>query len=157
MSENRRHPIALNAYNKIRRCPISILLGSDYYKINKKRKVAMKRIYIVDDSVKLRKRLCELLSDVDNVQVVGQAGDAGQALDDIRFLKPDTVLLDIRLPGKNGIQLLGEVKALQSEITVIIMTNYDYPQYRQQSIRAGADYFFNKTREFENIIDVLKK
>ena len=116
----------------------------------------MKRVYIVDDSVKLRKHLCELLSDVDNVQVVGQAGDAGEAIDDIRLLKPDTVLLDIRLPGKNGIQLLGEIKALQSEIIVIIMTNYDYPQYRQQSIRAGADYFFNKTREFENIIEVLK-
>lgn len=116
----------------------------------------MKRIYIVDDSVKLRKTLCELLSDVDNVQVVGQAGDAGEALDDIRFLKPDAVLLDIRLPGKNGIQLLGEIKELQPDITVVIMTNYDYPQYRQQSIRAGADHFFNKTREFENIIEVLK-
>jgi DNA-binding NarL/FixJ family response regulator len=117
----------------------------------------MKRVYIVDDSVKLRKRLCELLSDVDNVRVVGQAGDADEALDDIRVLKPDTVLLDIRLPGKNGIQLLGEIKELQPEITVIIMTNYDYPQYRQQSILAGADHFFNKTREFENIIDVLKE
>ena len=117
----------------------------------------MKRVYIVDDSVRLRKRLCELLSDVDNVQVIGQAGNADTALDDIRALKPDTVLLDIRLPGKNGIQLLGEIKELKPEITVIIMTNYDYPQYRQQSIRSGADHFFNKTREFENIIDVLKK
>ena len=129
----------------------------DYYRIKIERKVCMKRIYIVDDSVKLRKTLCELLSDVDNVQVIGQAGDAGEALDDIRILKPDTVLLDIRLPGKNGIQLLGEIKELQPDITVVIMTNYDYPQYRQQSIRAGADHFFNKTREFENIIEVLKK
>jgi DNA-binding NarL/FixJ family response regulator len=128
----------------------------DYYRIKIERKVCMKRIYIVDDSVKLRKTLCELLSDVDNVQVIGQAGDAGEALDDIRILKPDTVLLDIRLPGKNGIQLLGEIKELQPDITVVIMTNYDYPQYRQQSIRAGADHFFNKTREFENIIEVLK-
>jgi DNA-binding NarL/FixJ family response regulator len=118
--------------------------------------VTMKRIYIVDDSVKLRKRLYELLSDVDNVQVIGQAGNADQALDEIRVLKPDTVLLDIRLPGKNGIQMLGEIKELQPEIMVIIMTNYDYPQYRHKSIRAGADYFFNKTLEFESIIQVLK-
>ena len=117
----------------------------------------MKRIYIVDDSVKLRKRLYEMLSDVDNVQVIGQAGNADQALDDIRVLKPDTVLLDIRLPGKNGIQLLGEIKEWQPEITVIIMTNYDYPQYRQKSFQAGADHFFNKTREFESIIQVLKQ
>jgi DNA-binding NarL/FixJ family response regulator len=119
--------------------------------------VAMKRVYIVDDSVKLRKRLYELLSDVDNVQVIGQAGNADQVLDEIRVLKPDTVLLDIRLPGKNGIQLLGEIKQLQPEITVIIMTNYDYPQYRQKSFQAGADHFFNKTREFESIIQVLKQ
>ncbi|MGW8325284.1 MAG: response regulator transcription factor [Desulfobacterales bacterium] len=117
----------------------------------------MKRVYIVDDSVNLRKRLYELLSDVDNVQVVGQAGNADEALNDIRVLKPDTVLLDIRLPGKSGIQLLGEIKALQPELTVIIMTNYDYPQYHQQSILAGADHFFNKTREFEDIIEVLKR
>ena len=116
----------------------------------------MKRVYIVDDSVNLRKRLYELLSDIDNVQVVGQAGNADEALNDIRVLKPDTVLLDIRLPGKNGIQLLGEIKELQPEIMVIIMTNYDYPQYHQQSILAGADHFFNKTREFEDIIEVLK-
>jgi DNA-binding NarL/FixJ family response regulator len=119
--------------------------------------VTMKRIYIVDDSVKLRKRLYEMLSDVDNVQVIGQAGNAEQALDDIRVLKPDTVLLDIRLPGKNGIQLLGKIKERQPEITVIIMTNYDYSQYRHKSFQAGADYFFNKTREFESIIQVLKR
>jgi DNA-binding NarL/FixJ family response regulator len=117
----------------------------------------MKRIYIVDDSAKLRKRLYELLSDVDNVQVIGQAGNADQALDDIRVLKPDTVLLDIRLPGKNGIQLLGEIKEWQPEIKVIMMTNYDYPQYRHKSFRAGADNFFNKNREFESIIEVLKR
>jgi DNA-binding NarL/FixJ family response regulator len=117
----------------------------------------MKRVYIVDDSVRLRKRLCELLSDVDNVQVIGQAGNADEALNDICILKPDTVLLDIRLPGKSGIQLLGEIKKLQPEIMVIIMTNYNYPQYQQQSIRAGADHFFNKTREFESIIEVLKQ
>jgi DNA-binding NarL/FixJ family response regulator len=117
----------------------------------------MKRVYIVDDSVNLRKRLYELLSDIDNVQVVGQAGNADEALKDIRVLKPDIVLLDIRLPGKSGIQLLGEIKALQPELTVIIMTNYDYPQYHQQSILAGADHFFNKTREFEDIIEILKR
>ena len=43
----------------------------------------MKRVYIVDDSVRLRKRLCELLSDVDNVKIIGQAGNAATALDDI--------------------------------------------------------------------------
>jgi DNA-binding NarL/FixJ family response regulator len=129
----------------------------DYYKIKIERMDAMKRVYIVDDSVKLRKRLCELLSDVHNVRVIGQAGNADEALNDIRALKPDTVLLDIRLPGKNGIQLIGEIKELRPEITVIIMTNYDYPQYHQQSIRAGADHFFNKTREFESIIEVLKQ
>jgi DNA-binding NarL/FixJ family response regulator len=118
---------------------------------------AMKRVYIVDDSVKLRKRLCEMLSDIENVKVIGQAGNADEALNDIRVLKPDTVLLDIRLPGKSGIQLLGEIKESQPEIMIIIMTNYDYPQYYQQSIRAGADHFFNKTREFESIIDMLKQ
>ena len=52
--------------------------------------------------------------------------------------------------------MLAEVKEKFPGITVIVITNYDYPQYRRQSMDAGADYFFNKTREFESLIQVLK-
>lgn len=119
------------------------------------RTAAMKRVYVVDDSASVRQRLIDLLAESESIRTVGQAGDAVTALGEIQTLSPDVVVLDIQLPGKSGLWLLGELKRWRPEIVVIIMTNYDYPQYRKQSIKSGADYFFNKAREFESILGVL--
>ena len=116
----------------------------------------MKNVYIVDDSIGIRERLIELLSDMENIRVIGQADNAEEAVEAIFRLRPDTVILDIRLPGKSGLTVLVEIKAKLPGITVIVITNYDYPQYRRQSMDAGADYFFNKTRDFESLLQVLK-
>ncbi len=115
----------------------------------------MKRIYIVDDSEAIRQKLIGLLAESMQVSVVGQADGAEMALDGIRELQPDIVLLDIRLPGKSGLWLLAEIKRNWPDIAVMIMTNYDYPQYRRQSFEAGADDFFNKTLDFERMIHLL--
>ncbi|MDA8139649.1 MAG: response regulator transcription factor [Desulfobacteraceae bacterium] len=117
----------------------------------------MNRLFIVDDSTDIRNRLIAMLAEARNVQVVGQAATAEEALPAIEAAQPDTLLLDIRLPGKSGIELLTEVKQRYPNIQVMIMTNYDYPHYRRQSMQAGAQYFFNKTRELESLIDTLKQ
>ena len=117
----------------------------------------MKRVYIVDDSREIRERLIGLVADADNVRVVGEASSAEVASEALDALRPDTLLLDIRLPGASGIDLLKELKRRRPGLQVIIMTNYDYPLYRRQSLQAGADLFFNKTREFEALIDELKR
>lgn len=117
----------------------------------------MKKIYIVDDSVEIRQRLIGLLSEARNLRVVGQAETAEEALKALEDVQPDILLLDIRLPGKSGIELLREVKRRQPGMQIIMMTNYDYPYYRRQSMKAGADSFFNKTWEFESLIEELKR
>jgi len=115
----------------------------------------MKRVFIVDDSKQVRERLISLLSDYPEIRIVGQSGNGKEAMNALDAQKPDTVILDIRLPGRNGIQLLGEIKAAHPEITVIMLTNYDFEQYRNQCMQLGADYFFNKTLEFEKLVNVL--
>jgi DNA-binding NarL/FixJ family response regulator len=115
----------------------------------------MKRVHIVDDSNQVRERLISLLSDYPEIRIVGQSGNGNEAINALDDQKPDTVILDIRLPGKNGIQLLKEIKAAHPEITVIMLTNYDFEQYRKQCMQMGADYFFNKTLEFEKVVNVL--
>lgn len=115
----------------------------------------MKRIYIVDDSIAIRQKLIGLLAECKQVRVIGQAGLAEEAIKGIRDLQPDMVLLDIRLPGRSGLWLLSQIKSVWPKMAVIIMTNYDYPQYRRQSFDAGADEFFNKTLEFERMIHLL--
>ena len=117
----------------------------------------MSTVYIVDDSKVIRERLKEMLAEIWGVNIVGQSGDPLEALKAIREYKPDAVILDIRLPGINGIELLKKLKSELPAITVIMLTDYPYRQYRQQSMQAGADYFFHKATEFKNVISLLKR
>jgi len=114
------------------------------------------RILIVDDSPVVRERLTALLAELEGVEVVGQAQDVVGAVAAIRALRPDVVTLDIRMPGGNGIEALAEVKKVQPAPIVIMLTNYPYPQYRKKCLDAGADYFLDKSTEFEQVAQILK-
>jgi len=115
----------------------------------------MNRVYVVDDSDFVRERLIEMLSELEEVQIVGGTGDPREALAAIREMVPDTVILDIRLPGKSGVEVLRDLKREKPSPMVIILTNFPYPQYRKECTEAGADYFFNKSTEFNKIANVL--
>ena len=117
----------------------------------------MLAVYIVDDSQMMRQRLMELISDVAGAEVVGQSADAFEALNSIRKAHSDVVILDIRLPGRSGIDLLKEIKKDPAAPIVIMVTNYAYHQYRQGCMTAGADYFYSKINEFEMIGETLKR
>ena len=116
----------------------------------------MVRVYIVDDSNAIRERLKEMLADIKGVEIIGDSDDPERALFEIGTDRPDAVILDIRLPGISGIELLKRMKREHSETRVIILTNYPYPKYRQQCLAIGADFFFQKSTEFDKIPDVLK-
>lgn len=116
----------------------------------------MKRVYVVDDSDFVRERLIEMLSELEKVETVGGTGNPREALAAIREMVPDVVILDIRLPGKSGVEVLRDLKKEQPSPIVIILTNYPYPQYRKECTEAGADYFLNKSTEFNKIADVLQ-
>ena len=115
------------------------------------------KVFIVDDSALVRERLIALISEYPEIEITGQAENAQEAINSIRKLKPDVVILDIRMPGGNGIEVLRNIKKYNSAPTVIILTNYPYPQYRKKCMEAGADYFFDKSTEFHKIIEVIKK
>ena len=115
----------------------------------------MKQVLIVDDSEQIRERLAALLAESAEIQIVGQAGNSHQALKAIERLKPDIVVLDIRLPGSSGIEVLKQIKAQHPQTQVIMLTNYDHAMYRQQCQNLGADHFLNKTREFEKIVATI--
>jgi DNA-binding NarL/FixJ family response regulator len=115
----------------------------------------MLTVYIVDDSEVMRKRLAESVTDVAGVEILGQSGDPFEALDTIIKAHPDVVILDIRLPGRSGIDVLKDIKKESIAPIVIMITNYPYRQYRQGSMAAGADYFFSKINEFDMIRETL--
>ena len=117
----------------------------------------MLKVYIADDSEEVRKRLVEMVTELKNVQVVGQTIDAREAIADIRRLEPDVAILDIRLANGNGIEILEIVKMLRVPPMVIMLTAFPNQQYRRKCMSAGADYFFDKTNEFERVVEEVKK
>lgn len=112
-------------------------------------------LYIVEDSIHLRELLARLISRGDGVQVVGGAGTAREAIDGIGRLKPDVVLLDLRLEQGNGLDVLKQIKMRGQDPIVMAFTNYAYPQYRERFLANGADYFFDKSAELDLMLQAL--
>jgi DNA-binding NarL/FixJ family response regulator len=113
------------------------------------------RVLIVDDSQIVCERLQQTIINVAGVKSVGQAHNAPDAITAIAEAKPDVVILDICLPGPNGIEVLKDIRDKKLPIRVLMMTNYPYPQYREKCKGLGADYFFDKSAEIEKIPDVI--
>lgn len=112
----------------------------------------------VEDSVSAHERLAAMMSSLRGTsQPIGQAGEASLAVEAIRRYKPDVLILDIRMSGSSGIDLLQELKKDSPKPIVMILTNYPYPQYQQRCIEAGADFFFDKSMEFDRVPLVLRR
>ncbi len=115
----------------------------------------MKQVLIVDDSKQIRQRIAALLAESGQIRIVGTAGDGKTVMEAIEHLAPDTVILDIQLPGKSGITLLKEIKTRCPQVTVVMLTNNDFTPYRKLCKQLGADYFLNKTRDIHKIVPTI--
>jgi DNA-binding NarL/FixJ family response regulator len=113
-------------------------------------------VFIVDDSPIVRERLASMLADLPSVEIVGQADIDFEAINCIRRLSPEAVILDISMPGGSGFNVLEVLKRDSSPPKVIMLTNFVYEQYRQRSHSLGADHFFDKSTEFNKVVDVLR-
>jgi len=113
------------------------------------------RIVIVDDSVVIRQRLVRQLREMDGIEVVGEADDVPVARKLVEKLKPDVAVLDIRMPSGSGADLVQELKQLKPAPTVIMLTNYPYPENRKKCMDLGADFFFDKSTEFQEMVGLL--
>jgi YesN/AraC family two-component response regulator len=112
-------------------------------------------VLIVEDSLIVRKRLAALIAGLSNVTVVGQAEDGFQAQALFRQHRPDVVVLDIQVPGINGLDLLAQFKREHPASVVIVLTTYAFKEFRQRCLALGADCFFDKSAEFEQVIELL--
>lgn len=113
------------------------------------------RVLLVDDSVVVRRSLRALLQETERIVVVGEAGTAREGLALAAVTRPDVVVLDIRLPGTSGLAVLRELKASPAPPLVIVLTNYPYQAYANQTRALGGDYFFDKSTDFSKAIAVL--
>ncbi len=114
------------------------------------------RLFIADDNVEFRKRLGAILGCVRGIDVVGGSGDVPGAIESIRRLKPDLVILDLHMPGGSGLDVLRVVKSGGSAPIVIVLTVSSRSAYEGKCMAAGADYFFEKSSELRNMIVALR-
>jgi DNA-binding NarL/FixJ family response regulator len=116
------------------------------------------KVFIVDDSALVLGKLADMLSGIDGIEVVGKVQNANDAIQSIVKLKPDVVILDIRLNGGgSGMGILEVIKKETPPPVVIMLTNYPYPQYRDKCRALGADYFFDKVTEIEKVYETFKR
>lgn len=115
------------------------------------------KVFISDDSATVRERLVTMALELPEIAVVGQAEDAPGSLDAIRQTRPDVVILDIRMSGGSGIEVLRRLKKMAPAPAVIMLTNFAYEQYRKKCEEAGADFFFDKSTEFDRVPQALEQ
>ena len=114
------------------------------------------RLFIADDNVPFRTRLASIFSEMDGISVVGEAGDVPGAIEGIKRAKPDTIILDIHMPGGNGLDVLQVAKSSRPTPIVIMLTVGPRSEYETASYMTGADYFFEKSSDLQNMARMLK-
>jgi DNA-binding NarL/FixJ family response regulator len=112
-------------------------------------------VFIVDDSANIRARLAEMLGAMGGMRIVGEAGCARDAIAGIIRTRPDSVLLDLNLMGRTGLEVLRTVRPRLPDTVFVVLTNHSESQYRKACADAGAEYFLDKSTEIDRIRDVL--
>lgn len=118
------------------------------------------KIVVVEDVPMIRERIVDAVGDVDGVDIVGEADSVETALTTIEDSEPDAIVLDISLPSavkiKNGIGVLRWVKQTHPDITVVMLSNHSDPAYREACTEAGAFAFLDKSKEFDQLPDLIE-
>jgi DNA-binding NarL/FixJ family response regulator len=113
------------------------------------------RVVLVDDDDLMRAGLRSVLSSDETIDVVGEAGDGREAVDRIRALRPDLVLMDIRMPDLDGISATREVLATSPDVKVVVLTTFEQDDYIFDALSAGASGFLLKRTQPEELIAAI--
>jgi len=98
---------------------------------------------LVEGNASFRQALSDVLFSYFPLINVEEAGDGEDALSKVEYRRPDIILMDIQLPGDNGLQVTKEIKRVYKEIVIVILSTHALPEYRQQAFRHGADCFLS--------------
>ena len=114
-------------------------------------------VFIADGSPAVLERMAGLLKEVPGAELVGQARDASEAVRHIQTIKPDAVILGLYMRGGNGLDVLGAIRSNHRHLQVLSCSNDPDTRYREESVRAGVNFFLDKSVEFEKIPIILRE
>jgi len=112
---------------------------------------------IVDDHPLFRKGLTELINSDDEFMVCGEAANAAEAMDVIRRVAPDLAIVDVSLPGANGIELIKNIRAEFAKLPILVLSMHDESLYALRSLRAGAQGYVMKQEALANVLTAIQQ
>ena len=116
----------------------------------------MIKVIICDDQAIIRDGLEMLLKLEKDIEVMGQAQDGAEAVEMVKKVPPDLVLMDLKMPGMNGIEATRQIRANFPQVKVLVLTTYDDDEWVFDAIRAGASGYLLKDTPREEVIKALK-
>jgi DNA-binding NarL/FixJ family response regulator len=126
-------------------------------KARKKAAQAQTRILIVDDHPMMREGLAQLIAQQADMMVCGEAGEAGEALEKVRLLKPNLVLADITLPGRDGLELIKDIQSLEAGVPILVISMHDEAFYAERVLRAGGRGYVMKQEGGKKIMEAIRQ
>jgi DNA-binding NarL/FixJ family response regulator len=121
-----------------------------------KKMAARMKILIVDDHPMTREGLRGVINREPDFGVCGEAANAQQALEAVRKLAPDLVLTDITLPGKSGLELVKDLKALQPGLKILALSMHEESLYAERMLRAGVNGYITKEQPAEELVKAIR-
>jgi RNA polymerase sigma factor (sigma-70 family) len=115
------------------------------------------RILIIDDHIMVREGVAEIIKHEPDLDVCGTATTANEGLELTRRLNPDLVLVDVTLPGKNGIEFIKDARAFRSDLAVLVMSMHDESLYTDRVLRAGGRGYICKQEGGEKLIQAIRR
>lgn len=119
-------------------------------------KSAKLRVFLVDDHPLVRKGISDCIHDEADMTVCGHAGTAAEALSAIASQKPDVALVDISLPGRDGIELTKDIKTQSPRTQVLVLSMHDESLYAQRALRAGAGGYLMKNASASTVVRAIR-
>lgn len=116
-----------------------------------------RRILLLDDHPLTRQGMRQLLNGEADLEVCGEAADAGTALRLVGTLHPDLVLADITLPARSGLEFIKDMKALHPRVPVLVMSMHDESSFAERALRAGARGYLMKTEDTPNVLAAIRE
>ena len=104
----------------------------------------MFKTLLVEDNAPFRQSLREMLCERFPRMIIEEAVDGEEALEKVKSTLPHLIFMDIKLPGANGLEITRKIKEDYATIKVVILTSYDFPEYREAAVQYGADHFLSK-------------
>lgn len=117
----------------------------------------MTRILLADDNDRFRRQVKNILAEEPDLEVIGEAGDGAGAITKSSLLKPDVILMDVRMPVVSGMDATRRIKHDQPGVKVIILTIFDLEGYRQAAAAQGADAYLTKNAVFTSLVSTIRK